>query len=363
MNFSKIYFKVNICLDCTLVSDNNISNIILEEDDEINQSVNKCVQLKNFLIKNIPLVIRLLESKYSCVSMDEINSILNQLNINFKEEQLNSEEYLDKYDCIGYFNRYINGLVDDLILFGKLIIIKVKNSDQVKYDISDCSSCDPINCIYKFLDSLKKNQKDIRLSNDESLLEIYMDFLSMCIFIDKVICQYKSYRFLIIPIIKVKKKMLSSYAFNSKNVLHPFKFDKIYSPEIKESLFEKVLYYISQVDTEIINIENDEEIQNFLKEFSKYIVEIIILIEKYNYSYNYSLTRFTINSCIFKYFDNNNDDLRNEIQQLNIKLLDFLFIESENYNTKLSFYIKIVYFKFLNSVYLSLILKIMIVFY
>ncbi|ORD99368.1 hypothetical protein A0H76_964 [Hepatospora eriocheir] len=68
---------------------------------------------------------------------------------------------------------------------------------------------------------------------------------------------------------------------------------------------------------------------------------MIILIEKHNYFNNKSLTRFTINSYIFKYLDyNNDDDLTKEIQQLNEKLSEFLFIESEKYDTDLSYYVK-----------------------
>ncbi|ORD95731.1 hypothetical protein HERIO_2255 [Hepatospora eriocheir] len=67
---------------------------------------------------------------------------------------------------------------------------------------------------------------------------------------------------------------------------------------------------------------------------------MIILIKTYNVLKYNSLTRFTINFCIFKYLDNKNDDLRKEILQLNIKLSNFLFIESEKYDIYLSYYVK-----------------------
>ncbi|ORD98341.1 hypothetical protein A0H76_2680 [Hepatospora eriocheir] len=87
-----------------------------------------------------------------------------------------------------------------------------------------------------------------------------------------------------------------------------------------------------------MSIEEYEKFKNYCKEFSRKVVEIIILIEKYNVFYNNSLTSFTIDSCIFKYLDNNNNSLKKEIQQLNIKLSNYLLKESERYNRYLCFY-------------------------
>ncbi|ORD98342.1 hypothetical protein A0H76_2681 [Hepatospora eriocheir] len=97
--------------------------------------------------------------------------------------------------------------------FGKLIVKKVKSSGKVELDSSKCLFFIPGYCIDEFLDSLKKNQCDIRFSNNESLFEIYMDFLSLYEFYKDVISSYKKFRFLIIPIIKVKERMLSSLIF------------------------------------------------------------------------------------------------------------------------------------------------------
>ncbi|ORD97797.1 hypothetical protein HERIO_331 [Hepatospora eriocheir] len=342
MNFSKFFFKVNICLGCTLVSDN--SYIILEEDDEIEQMIEEYMELKNFLMNNVPLVIRLLESKYCDLSVDEFNSTVRQLNINFRKEQINNKEDSDKKECIRDFNNYILiKLKDKLERFGKLIIRKVKNNNQVELDCSRCSSFQSTRCIYEFLDSLKENKKDIRLSNDKSLLKIYMDFLSMNIFLDKIICEYNLYRCLIILIIEVKEKILSSDIFNGENVVSPSEFDEIYSSEVKESLSKNFFNDFSLSTTSLININDDEKIKKFFNEFSKYIVEMIVLIEKYDYCNN-SLTHFAFDSCVFKYLDNYNDVLRKEIQQLNTKLSNLLFIESKNYKTKLNYYIRMLHF-------------------
>ncbi|ORE00565.1 hypothetical protein A0H76_2697 [Hepatospora eriocheir] len=346
MKFLKFFFKVNICLGCVLVSNN--SQINLEEDDEIKQMIKEYVKSKNFLKKNVPLIIRLLESNFSYVSIDEINSIVNQLNINFKKEQINSKEYLDKKECIRDFKKYIHITCNKMLKrFGKLIMMKVKNIDQVKLDSFRCLSFLSKKCIYEFLDSLNENQKDIKLSNGESLLEIYMDFLSMHIFFNEVIQCYFIFRRLIIPIIEVRKKMLSSRIFNNKNVIHSYKFNEKFLHKIHNSFYEKVLYTFPRSIASIMNIEDKEKIKNFLKEFSSYIVEIIILIEKYNY-YNKSLISFTIDSCIFNGIDNNDDDLKKEIQQLNIKLSNLLFIESINYNIKLNYDIKKYHFENIN---------------
>ncbi|ORE00216.1 hypothetical protein A0H76_1951 [Hepatospora eriocheir] len=340
MNFSKIFFEVNICLGCVLVSNN--SQIILEEDDEIKQIIEECVKSKNFLKKNVPLVLRLLESKYKNLSIDEINSIVNQLNINFKEEQINSKDYLDKSGCIDDFNIYIIiKLNDKLERFGKLIIRKVKNNNQVEFDCSRCSSFQSTKCIFEFFDSLNKNQKDIKLSNGESLLENYMDFLSMKIFLDKTICHYN--RCLITLISELKKLMFNFNVYSSKDEISPSEFDEIFSPKIKEILYQNFFNDFSRDATKIMNIEEKEKIEKFLKEFSKYIVKMIILIEKYNFFYN-SLTHFTLDSYVFKYIDNNDDDLRKEIKQLNTKLSNLLFIESKIYETRLNFYIRMFHY-------------------
>ncbi|ORD98401.1 hypothetical protein A0H76_2573 [Hepatospora eriocheir] len=219
--------------------------------------------------------------------------------------------------------------------FGKLIVKKIKSSGKVKDNLLSLLYL-PRYCIDEFLVSLKENQCDISFSNNESLLEIYMDFLSIYEFYKDVIFFYEKLRFLIVPIIKVKERMLNSRIFKSKSVLNSFKFDGIYSPEIKESLCEEVLHCILRMNIRNeTSIEDNEKFKNYCKEFSRYVVEIIILIEKYNNSYNNSLTSFTIDSCIFKYIDNNNDSLKKEIQQLNIKLSNHLFIESKRYNTDL----------------------------
>ncbi|ORE00215.1 hypothetical protein A0H76_1950 [Hepatospora eriocheir] len=335
MNFSKIFFKVNVILGCTLVSNN--SKINLEEDDEIKEMIKKYVKSKNFLKKNLPLVIRLLESNYSYVSKNGINSIVNKLNINFKEEQINSKDHLDKSGCIKEFKKYVSNTYDKMSLnFGKLIVKKFKSSGKVELDSSKCLSYAPEYCINEFLVSLKKNQCDIRFSNNESLLEIYMDFLSMHEFYIDVIRSYEEFRFLIIPIIKIKKRMLSSEVFKNKSVLNSSEFDGIYSPEIKEYLCEKVLDCILRMNKRNeTSIEEYEKFKNYWKEFSKKAVEIIILIEKYNNSYNNNLTSFTIDSCIFKYLDNNNNSLKKEIQQLYIKLSNNLLKESKRYNMRL----------------------------
>ncbi|ORD95346.1 hypothetical protein HERIO_2564 [Hepatospora eriocheir] len=166
-----------------------------------------------------------------------------------------------------------------------------------------------------------------------------MDFLSMYEFYKNVISSYEEFRFLIIPIIKVKERMLSFLIFKNKQVINLSEFDGIYSPEIKESLCEEVLDYILRKNIRNEpSIEEYEKFKNYCKEFSRKVVEIIILIEKYNVFYNNSLTSFTIDSCIFKYLDNNNNSLKKEIQQLNIKLSNYLLKESERYNRYLCFY-------------------------
>ncbi|ORD95735.1 hypothetical protein HERIO_2252 [Hepatospora eriocheir] len=248
MNFSKIFFEVNVILGCTLVS--NTSQINLEEDDEIKEMLKEYVKSKNFLKKNVPLVIRLLESNYSYASKDEINSIVRQLNINFKKKQINSKDHLDKESCIKDFNEYIRTTYDKMFLnFGELIVKKVKSSGKVKNN-PKCLSYIPRFCIDNFINSLKKNQCDIKLNNDESLLEIYMDFLSMYKFYKDVISSYEKLRFLIVLIIKVKQRMLNSHVFKNKNMFYSFKFDGIYSPEIKEYLCEEVLSYILRMNIE-----------------------------------------------------------------------------------------------------------------
>ncbi|ORD92959.1 hypothetical protein A0H76_2890 [Hepatospora eriocheir] len=339
MNFSKIFFEVNVILGCTLVSDNNtISNIILEEEYEIKEMLKEYVKSKNFLKKNAPLIIRLLESKYSYISIDEINSIVRQFNTNFKKKQINSEENLDKENCIKDFNEYICTTYDKMFKkFGKLIVKKIKNSSKVK-DNPLFLLYKPKYCIDEFLVSLKENQCDIKLNNNEFLLEIFIDFLSMYNFYIDIINFYEELRFLIVLIIKVKKRMLNSHIFKNKNMFNSFKFDGIYSPEIKEALYEEVLNCILRMNIrKETNIEDNEKFKNYCKEFSRNVVDIIISIEKYNNSYNNNLTNFTIDTCIFKYLNNNNDSLKKEIQQLNIKLSNYLLKESERYNRYLFF--------------------------
>ncbi|ORD92860.1 hypothetical protein HERIO_2652 [Hepatospora eriocheir] len=171
--------------------------------------IEEYVKSKNFLKKNAPLIIRLLESKYSYVYIDEINSIVKQLNINFKKKQINSEENLDKENYIKDFKKYIRTTYGDMFKkFGKLIVKKIKGGDKVKDNLLSLLYL-PRYCIDEFLVSLKENQCDISFSNYESLLEIYMDFLSMYEFYKDVISSYEKLRFLIGPIIKVKKRMLN----------------------------------------------------------------------------------------------------------------------------------------------------------
>ncbi|ORD99490.1 hypothetical protein A0H76_770 [Hepatospora eriocheir] len=350
MNFSKVFFKVNVILGCTLVNDNDtISNIILEEDDEIKQMFKEYVKSKNYFKKNVPLIIRLLESNYSYVSIDEINSIVRQFNNNFKEKQINSEEDLDKESCIEDFNEYIRTTYNKIFeKFGKLIVKKLKSSGKVK-DNPECLLYLPRYCINEFIVSLKENQYDIKLNNNESLLEIYMDFLSMYEFYIDIISSYEELRFLIVLIIKVKERMLNSHIFKNKNILNSLKFDEIYSPVFKEYLCGEVLHCILKMKIrKETNIEDNEKFKNYCKEFSRKAVEIIILIEKYNNFYNNSLTSFTIDSCIFKYIDNNNNSLKKEIQQLNIKLTNHLFIESKRCNSDLYYYMNYSYSSYSN---------------
>ncbi|ORD92872.1 hypothetical protein A0H76_2840 [Hepatospora eriocheir] len=159
----------------------------------------------------------------------------------------------------------------------------------------------------------------------------------MKIFLDKTICHYNRCLFTLIS--EVKKLMFNFNVYSSKDVISPSEFDEIFSPKIKEILYKNFFNDFSRGATKIMNIEEKVKIEKFLKDFSKYIVKMIILIEKYNYFYN-SLTHFTLDSYVFKYIDNNDDDLRKEIQQLNEKLSEFLFIESEKYDTDLSYYVK-----------------------
>ncbi|ORD95497.1 hypothetical protein HERIO_2735, partial [Hepatospora eriocheir] len=168
MKFLKFFFKVNICLGCVLVSNN--SQIILKDDDEIKQMIEEYVKSKNFLKKNVFLIIKLLESKYSYVSKEEINSIVRQLNSNFKKKEINSKEDLDKESCIEDFNEYMRTTYNKVYEnFGELIVKKIKSSGKVELDSSKCLFFIPGYCIDEFLDSLKKNQCDIRFSNNESL--------------------------------------------------------------------------------------------------------------------------------------------------------------------------------------------------
>ncbi|ORD97340.1 hypothetical protein HERIO_797 [Hepatospora eriocheir] len=343
MNFSKIFFEVNICFGKTFVS--NVSQIILEEDDKINQMIEKYVQSKNFLKKNVPLVLRLLESKYKNLSKDGINIIVRQLNINFKKEQINSKDHLDKENCIIDFNKYIFAEYHTILNeFSELIVTKVKNDILVEINTAYNSSRLSKVHINELLDLFKKNQIDIIYRN-ESLLEIYMDFLSPFNLLKFLVCNYQFYRCLVIPIIEVKEKMLNSEVYKNKSVLNLSEFDEIYSYEFKNSLCQKLVYYSGIKVDMLKKITDNEKLKKFLDEFSEYVVEMNILIEKHNYFNNKSLTRFTINSYIFKYLDNNNDDdLKKEIRQLNKKLSNFLFIESEKYDTDLSYYVKRFYY-------------------
>ncbi|ORD99369.1 hypothetical protein A0H76_965 [Hepatospora eriocheir] len=225
--------------------------------------IEKYVQSMNFLKKNLPLVLRLLESKYKNLSKDGINIIVRQLNINFKEEQINSKDYLDKSGCIDDFNEYIFAEYHTILEeFSELIVTKVKNYILVEKNTAYNSSRLSKVHINELLDLFKKNQIDI-IYNNESLLEIYMDFLSLFNVLEYVVRYYQFYRCLVIPIIEVKEKMLNSEVYKNKTVLNLSEFDEIYSSEFKNSLCQKLVYYSGIKVDMLKKITYNEKLKNF----------------------------------------------------------------------------------------------------
>ncbi|ORD99546.1 hypothetical protein A0H76_677 [Hepatospora eriocheir] len=349
MILMNILFALNTCFCCYIVKNDYFENeYILEEDEEITEAIKNCDNIKIFMIKNVPLILKLVESEYlkkkekeaeqqnSCEHLndentkevneyktikiientEETNLILSQLTknffnfkINFLERNISLDEVLTIEECIYNFIKYLNNVASNEFDRYKILIIKKALKDKIfELDNSKCLVNLGFSCINQIFDSILENHDDFKTSKNFSLLEFYIDFSTFYNFFKNIIEYYSYLRPYLKFMIEARKKMLHSYSLKAPNFKPSFNCDDEYLPRIEHPYKEIILNLYKKSTSIISEINESENIKDFFNELSKYFVKLIILLEKYNDSYNNEIFRFLIKHWIFD--DNYNDFMR-----------------------------------------------------